>query len=155
MRIMDFLDQDAINVDLKAKTKPEVLEELVDMLVATGKIKDRRKTIQAVIAREKICTTGFENGVAIPHPREGDPEAIRELAAAFGRSMKGIEFDALDGQPVHIFFLLVAPSTSEHLRALARLARFLRDEDFRDALKEASTNRQVLKAVMDQEKKHG
>lgn len=154
MKIMDFLDQDAVKVDLKAKTRREVLAELVDMLVATGKIKDRRKTLQAVMAREKICTTGFENGVAIPHPREGDPEAIAQLAAAFGRSAEGIDFDALDGQPVHIFFLLIAPSTSEHLRALARLARLLKDEDFRDALKKAATIREVLKVIMDEEKKH-
>jgi len=85
VKISDFIEPGAIEINLKAKTKDEVLEELVDMVVTTGKVKDRDKILTAVIEREKLCSTGFENGVAIPHPRQGHPDVVEELIAGFGR----------------------------------------------------------------------
>ncbi|MCP4230149.1 MAG: PTS sugar transporter subunit IIA [bacterium] len=151
MKISDFVDPDAIEVNLKAKTKSEVLEELVESIVATGKVKDSDKILAAVIEREKLCSTGFENGVAIPHPRQGHPDVVEELVAGFGRAGDGIDFDALDGEPVYLFFLLCAPSDSEHLKALAKLSRFLKKKSCRERLMAAQSPEDILTIIEEEE----
>ncbi len=151
MKISDFIAPDAIEINLKAKNKDEVLEELVDLVVETGKVKDRDKILTAVIEREKLCSTGFENGVAIPHPRQGHPDVVDELVAAFGRVGDGIDFDALDGEPVYIFFLLCAPSDSEHLKALAKLSRFLKKKSCRERLMAAQSAEEILVIIEEEE----
>lgn len=151
MKISDFIDPDAIEINLKGKTKDEILEELVDLVVNSGKVNDKEKILTAVIEREKLCSTGFENGVAIPHPRQGHPDVVGELVAAFGRSSDGIDFDALDGEPVYIFFLLCAPSDSEHLKALAKLSRFLKKKSCRERLIAAQSPEEILTIIEEEE----
>jgi PTS system nitrogen regulatory IIA component len=151
VKITDFVAMDNMELDLKAKNKSQVLEELVNLAVATGYVKDKDEILRAVIERENLCSTGFENGVAIPHPRQGHPDVVENLVAVFGRSKDGIDFEALDGEPVYIFFLLCAPTDSEHLKALAKLSRFLKKKAFRERLIAAQTPDDVWQILLEEE----
>lgn len=150
--IEKFIEPRNVRLELKAKDKTAVLEELVDVLVDSGSVVDKKKVLTAVLAREKLCSTGFEQGVAIPHPRQGDSTAIKKLVAAIGISKEGIDFDSLDGSPVKIFILLCAPNDQEHLRALARLARLLKDDNVREGILKAKTAEEIVDWLIEQEK---
>jgi fructose-specific phosphotransferase system IIA component len=151
MRISDHISDQTIKLDLVSKTKDDVIVELVDLILKSNEITNREQILKAVIEREKLCSTGFEHGVAIPHPRQGQPGVVNKLVVALGRSKEGIDFEALDGELVHLFFLLAAPNDQEHLRALARLSRMLKDEDFRAKLMSAKTPADVKKIIEDRE----
>ncbi|UCH77796.1 MAG: PTS sugar transporter subunit IIA [Candidatus Coatesbacteria bacterium] len=138
-------------MELVAEDKEGVLRGLVALAARTGKITDELAILKAVRERENLCSTGFENGAAIPHPRQGHPDIVKELVAVFGRSPKGIDFEALDEKPVHLFFLLCAPTDSEHLRALAKLSRFLKKEPVRKKLLEAQTADDVMAVIAEEE----
>lgn len=151
MKISEFVDPKAISLKLEARDKEGVLRELVALVAKTGKIGDELAILKAVRERENLCSTGFENGAAIPHPRQGHPEIVKELVAAFGRSTEGVEFEALDEKPVHLFFLLCAPTDSEHLRALAKLSRFLKKENVRKKLLDAKSTDDILAVIKEEE----
>jgi fructose-specific phosphotransferase system IIA component len=151
VKISDFVDAKAVKLELEAKDKEGVLRELVALVAETGKISDELAILKAVRERENLCSTGFENGAAIPHPRQGHPEIVKELVAAFGRSGAGVDFEALDEKPVHLFFLLCAPTDSEHLRALAKLSRFLKKETVRKKLLDAKTKDDLLNVIKEEE----
>lgn len=108
MRILDFLSEKAISADLKSQDKKGVIRELTDLLVSAGELKPKIEddVIKVLFNREALGSTGIGQGVAIPH---GKCEFTKELVAALGISKKGINFDSLDGEPAHIFFLLLAP----------------------------------------------
>lgn len=152
MNIMSFLDERAVSVDVKAhQSKDEVIRELVELLVKSGAIKEREvnKLVQILLKRESLGSTGIGQGVAIPH---GKSDAVTRLVGAFGISRTGVNFDALDGEPAHLFFLLVAPedSAGPHLKALARISRLLKDKHFRDTLRAAKDARTVV-TIIDEE----
>lgn len=149
--IEEFLRTDNVILDLKSQTKDEVLEELVDKLVTSGYILDKKKVLSAVRAREKLCSTGFEKGIAIPHPRQGTPTAVKELVAAIGISKNGIDFAALDKSPVNIFILLCAQNDQQHLRALARLARILKNPEIRDRILAAVSKQGIVDIIVEEE----
>jgi fructose-specific phosphotransferase system IIA component len=138
-------------MSLVSKNKEEVLDEMVELISRTNKIKEIDKIKEAVRDRENLCSTGFESGVAIPHPRQGQPDIVEDVVVAFGRSDDGIDFDALDGQPVYLFFMLAAPDDQKHLRVLARLSRMLKDEEFRLKLLEVDTPSEVLNILKERE----
>ncbi|MCP4649872.1 MAG: PTS sugar transporter subunit IIA [PVC group bacterium] len=146
MKIMDFLSEKALCADLKATTKKEIIEELVSSLVDAQIIKDKSKLIKILLERESLGSTGIGQGVAIPH---GKSESVKKLVAAFGLSKNGVNFDSLDGEPVYIFFLLVAPedSAGPHLKALARISRLLKDKYFRDTLRSAKDEKMLAKII--------
>jgi PTS system nitrogen regulatory IIA component len=151
MKIMDFLGAEAINTGLQATTKKQVLEELLDALVKQGKVTDRKKMLEVLLEREELGSTGIGQGIAIPH---GKSDAVGELAASFALSRKGVAFEALDGEPVHIFFMLVAPegSAGTHLKALARISGLLKDKFFRKSLLAAETREDVVRIIQEEEK---
>ncbi|MCM8781674.1 MAG: PTS sugar transporter subunit IIA [Candidatus Omnitrophica bacterium] len=154
MKIMDFLNEKAISANLRAQDKGGVIRELVDLLFKAGAIKDREELIHALLAREALGSTGIGQGIGIPH---GKSSKVKELVAAFGLSRKGVNFDSLDGEPVYIFFLLVAPeeASGPHLKALARISRLLKDKYFRDLLKEAKDEKEIIRIIKEEdEKKH-
>jgi len=153
MKLADLLSRKAIKIPLKGKNKTADIEELVDVLIDSGDIADRRTAVEAILKREALMSTGIGNGIAIPH---GKADGVRELVLAFGLSPKGIEFDSLDGQPVHLCFLLLAAEnvSGPHVRALARISRLLQHQEFRQALLRCKTPEQVVKAIADEEKKH-
>ncbi len=148
MKIMDFLCAEAVSADLKSQTKREVIEELVDLLVDAGSVskKIRGKLIEVLMAREALGSTAIGQSIAIPH---GKCENVTTLTAALGVSKKGVDFDSLDGEPAHIFFLLVAPvdSAGPHLKALARISRLLKDKYFRDNLRNAKDVEDMLSLI--------
>ena len=153
MNIMSFLDERAVTIDLKAHAnKEEIIRELVDLLVKAGSIKERdgNKLVQILMKRESLGSTGIGQGVAIPH---GKADAVTALVGAFAVSRAGINFDSLDGEPVHLFFLLVAPedSAGPHLKALARISRLLKDKHFRDTLRHAKDEKALLKVIRDED----
>ncbi len=150
LKILDFLSVDAVVSELKATTKKGVLEELVGLLAKDGKVKDTPSTVEVLIEREKLGSTGIGQGIAIPHAKT---DQAHQVVAAFGLSRKGVQFDALDGEPVHIFFLLVAPpdAAALHLKALARISRLLKDKFFRQSLRETKTPAEIVKLIKDED----
>ncbi len=146
LSLVDYLPILAISVDLKSQTKKEVLKELVSILSAGHAINNPNKILEALLEREDLGSTGIGQGIAIPH---GKSEHLEKIVAALGISKKGIEFDALDGEPVHLFFLLVAPKDSAglHLKILAKISRLLKDKFFRQALRESRSPEEVLKQI--------
>jgi len=153
MRIIDFLSEKCININLKGRNKREVLEELVDLLVKAGEIEDKEEMVKVLLEREKLGSTGIGEGIGIPH---GKTKTVKKLVAAFGRSEKGIDFDSLDGEPAYLFFLMVAPqdSAGPHLKALARISRLLKEKDFREELMRAP-NPEVLFAAIRRKDEEG
>ncbi|MBU3758877.1 MAG: PTS sugar transporter subunit IIA [Candidatus Omnitrophica bacterium] len=154
MKIMDFLDKKAIKLDLQAAEKEDALKELVDLLAETQDIGDKKSILKALIERESLGSTGIGQGIAIPH---GKTDKVGELVAVLGISQKGVNFEALDGEPVYIFFLLVAPkdTAGPHLKALAQISRLLRDSYFCELLKRCRTAEEVYELIKrEEEKKH-
>ncbi|MCX8046732.1 MAG: fructose-specific PTS transporter subunit EIIC, partial [Anoxybacillus gonensis] len=150
MRITDLLTEDTIVLDLKARTKKEVIEELVDVLEKTGKLHNRQTFIEAIFAREAQSTTGIGEGIAIPHAKT---KAVRTPAVVFGRSKEGIDYDSLDGKRSHLFFMIAAPegANNTHLEALSRLSTLLMDASFRSKIENASTKQQIIQAIQEKE----
>ncbi len=146
MKIMDFLNEKAISADLKSNTKEGVIKELIGLLAEAQVIKDKEQLIKILLEREALGSTGIGQGVAIPH---GKSDTVKQLVAAFGLCPNGVNFDSLDGEPVYIFFLLVAPedSAGPHLKALARISRLLKDKYFRDTLRAAKDEKMILKII--------
>lgn len=132
-----------------AKTKAEALSELVDALNKGGLKLDSAKVIEVLQQREKLGSTGIGDGLAIPH---GKISSIDEIVVAFGRSKKGVDFDSLDGKPVHIFFLLLAPENSvgQHLKALAMISKMLKIPNFRQKLIETESKSELYKLIIEQ-----
>ncbi|KPK42323.1 MAG: PTS fructose transporter subunit IIA [Omnitrophica WOR_2 bacterium SM23_29] len=152
MRIIDFLDPKAVSANLQATDKEGAIKELVDLLYRAGSIKDKEKLLKILVSREALGSTGIGQGVGIPH---GKCDGVKELVAAFGLSQKGVNFDSLDGEPVYIFFLLVAPedSAGPHLKALARISRILKDKIFRETLKQCKDEKTILKLIEEEDSK--
>jgi len=151
MKILDFLCREAIVTDLESQTKKEVITELVGLLAKAKKVKDVGEVVKIIMEREQLGSTGIGQGVAIPH---GKTETVNEIVAAFGISKKGIEFDALDGEPVYLVFLLLAPAEAAgtHLKALAKISRLLKDKFFRQTLKEATSPEEVVRIISEEDK---
>jgi nitrogen PTS system EIIA component len=151
MQILDFLSVDSVKLSMESKNKKDAIKELVEVLVKSGKVKDRKKMIQTLMEREELGSTGIGQGIAIPH---GKSDTVSDLAAAFGVSADGVSFDSLDGEPVNIFFLLVAPegAAGAHLKALARISSLLKDKYFRKSLLSAQSPEEVIKIIQEEEK---
>jgi len=141
------LSVETISLDLKSTTKAEVLEELVDLLARSGRIKDRAAVLKVVTDREKRMSTGMQNGVAIPH---GKTDSVDGLVAAFGISRKGIEFGGLDNIPSQFFVMTVSPDsrTGPHIQFLAEISRPLNDGAVRQKLLDAKTPEEVLSLLV-------
>jgi fructose-specific phosphotransferase system IIA component len=138
-------------MNLRAKNKREVLEELLDLLVKAGKVKDKQAALAKMIEREEILSTGIGHGVAIPH---AITDAVNDILAVFGRSKEGIDYDALDGQPVYLFFLLLSDeksSSTPRIKILARISRLLKQEYVRETLKKLDSPEEVLELIRKEE----
>jgi mannitol/fructose-specific phosphotransferase system IIA component (Ntr-type) len=150
MRMSDFVVREAIIPDLKATTKEGVIREMVESLRAAGQFKtgDPEDTIKAILKRELLGSTGIGRGVAIPHTKH---TSVERLVGTVALSRPGVVFDSLDGEPVHVFVLLVSPQDrpGDHLRALENVSRTLRDDGFVRALRSATTREQIW-ALLDE-----
>lgn len=152
MKIMDFLNKKAVTVNLKATDKEGTIRELVDLLVKAEEIKNKEDLVKALLSREALGSTGIGQGIGIPHAKSAN---VKELVAAFGVSQKGVNFDSLDGDPVYIFFLLIAPeeSAGPHLKALARISRMLKDKFFRELLRKSKDEKDILRIIQEEDSK--
>ncbi|MDD4240812.1 MAG: PTS sugar transporter subunit IIA [Smithellaceae bacterium] len=150
MRLDQIFKSEFLSENLTANTKADVLAELINVLIASGLTIDRVKAIDVLQQREKLGSTGIGDGVAIPHGKVSD---LQDLVVAFGRSKTGIAFDAIDGKPVHLFFLLLAPenSTGQHLKALAKISKMLKTPNFRKKLLDAKSKSDLYKAIVEQD----
>ena len=146
MKLSDILDQNNIITAIKASNKNGVIEELVEVMVENHSYLQKDELIKVLLERERLGSTGIGDGVAIPH---GKFPGISEPIISFGNSEKALDFDTMDGQPAHLFFLLVAPedSASIHLKALARIAKILKNDSFRKQLMEASTREEIYQVI--------
>lgn len=146
MRIIDLLDARSIQLSGKAKSKNEVIETMINLMVKSGKISDTEKYKKGVYAREAEGTTGIGDGIAIPHCKS---DAVKTPGLSAMVLKEGAEFDSLDGQPVHLVFLIAAPDTKEniHVDVLSKLSEMLMDEEFTEALKNADSVENFLKIV--------
>lgn len=133
MKILDIMTEKSIIPDLRGRTKKEVLEELIDGLLEGKPQLDRDRLLGVLLERERLGSTGIGDGIAIPHGKLKD---LDRLVLSFGRSTQGVDFESMDGKPVHLFFLLVAPESCAgiHLRALAKIARLLKNGAVRKKL---------------------
>lgn len=149
MRILDILPKHAIIPDLEGRTKRQVLEELIETLLGEIPGLDRDRLMAVLLERERLGSTGIGDGIAIPHGKIKD---IDRLLLSFGKSNRGVDFESMDGKPVHLLFLLVAPEncTGIHLRALARIARMLKNAPVRKRLVSVTTQDEIY-AVIQQE----
>lgn len=150
MLLSELLTPERVRVALDASTKDGVLEELVGVLRDTGAVGDADGVLRAVRQREEVLSTGIGSGVAIPH---GKSDGVAGLAMAAGVAPRPIDFDALDGQPVSLFFLLVGPEAAAgaHVKALSRIARLVRREAFRERLSSASSAEEFLAVLAEAE----
>ena len=152
MKIHEVLDKKAIKIGLEATDKESVLKELVAVLSTVRNIGDQKAIVKALIERENLGSTGIGQGIAIPH---GKTDKVSELIAVMGVSRKGVNFDALDGELVYIFFLLVTPkdASGPHLKALAQISRLLRDSYFCELIRRCKTPEEVHALIKDEEEK--
>jgi PTS system nitrogen regulatory IIA component len=149
MKILDILAVDSIIPELKGRTKKLVLEELIDAAKQNKSDIDSDRLMKVLLERERLGSTGIGDGIAIPHGKLKD---IGNLVLSFGRSIEGIDFESMDGKPVHLFFLLVAPEACAgiHLRALAKIARLLKNGTVRKRLAKVD-NREDIFSIIQQE----
>ena len=142
MKILDILDKLMIVSRLTSSDKAGVLRELVRVLAQVEKEVDEEKMLEILLERESLGSTGIGEGVAIPHGKSKD---VKKLLASFGRSLRGVDFQSMDGKPAHLFFLLVAPENSAriHLKALVRISRLMKDQTFRKRLMEAHSSEEI------------
>lgn len=145
MKLLDFVVPDSIIVELKATGKEEAIREMVASLQATGQLDDDvvESVIRAILDREELGSTGIGMGVAVPHTRH---QSLQRLVGTVALSTDGVDFAALDGDPVDIFFLLVSPQNQpgDHLRALENISRHLKDDRFVNFLRQAKTRQDIV-----------
>jgi fructose-specific phosphotransferase system IIA component len=143
MALADLISPEVVKVPLAAKTKPEVIRELVQLLLDAGKIPEFHTVHDALLAREALGSTGLEQGIAVPHAKT---KAVPSLTVAIGIAPQGIDFQSVDGKPSNLFFLLLAPpdQSGPHIQALAEIARLSKSQTFLRLLGSAATPREVV-----------
>ncbi|MBC8293937.1 MAG: PTS sugar transporter subunit IIA [Proteobacteria bacterium] len=150
MKTRDILDPRRITLKLEGKTKREILGQLADMVGETHSAIDPERVAEVLVEREQASSTAIADGIAIPH---GKVAMSEEVVACLGLSGDGLDFDSVDSQPTHIFFVLVSPEAhpSLHLRWLAHLAHLLTDEQFRHELLACSDVDEVMATISEAE----
>ncbi|HWR11823.1 MAG TPA: PTS sugar transporter subunit IIA [Rectinemataceae bacterium] len=143
MDLKTVLSSELIALNLAGTTKDEIIDELIDVAMKSGKVKDREQAKASVLERETRMSTGMKHGIAIPH---GKTSAVSELVACVGVSDKEVDFDALDRKGCKIFIMTLSPpeKTGPHLQFLAEVSMLFRSEEKRQAILKAATSQEVL-----------
>ncbi|WP_280770020.1 PTS fructose transporter subunit IIABC [Salipaludibacillus daqingensis] len=151
MKITELLTKKTMILDLVSTTKADVIEELATKLDKAGKLKNKQSFMEEIHHRESQSSTGIGDGIAIPHAKSA---SVTEPTIVFGRSKAGVDYDALDGEKSHLFFMIAASDGANdiHLQTLSRLSTLLMDENFRQTLMQARSEEEILKAVDQKEK---
>ncbi|HKZ22613.1 MAG TPA: PTS sugar transporter subunit IIA [candidate division Zixibacteria bacterium] len=146
MKLSKFTEESLINFNLRGTSKNEIINELVDLAAKSKLVKDRDELYQAVVEREKLVTTGVGYGVAFPHAKT---KAVKGILIAFGRSQAGVDFEAMDKKPVHLFFLIAAPEDAigAHLNVMARLSYIMKSEKVREKLMQTQSPKELLEII--------
>jgi fructose-specific phosphotransferase system IIA component len=146
MKLTDFITPAHVKVGLEAQNKDEAIEELVELLSESCELCDADKIYEAVMSRERDGSTGLEKGIAIPHAK---CEAVDGLSIVVGISKQGIDFEAQDGKPSQLFFLMVAPKTESgpHVQAIAKIVKMIKIDQFRERLLRAETPAKVIEVI--------
>ena len=153
LEINDVLKKESVIPNLYSKTKSEVIRELSDKVATIYPNFNRENLISVLLEREKLCSTAVDEGVAIPH---GKMSGISSIIVAFGRSIEGIDFESLDGNPTHLFILLIAPENSSgvHLKLLARISRIFKNPDFRSRITKAGSQDEIYELILQEDAKN-
>jgi PTS system nitrogen regulatory IIA component len=140
------LSRETVALNLRGDSKDAIIEELVDLLANSGRLKDRKAALKAIQERERKMSTGLQNGIAIPH---GKTDSVECLVAALGLKPDGVDFASLDGQPAQIILMTLSPAsrTGPHIQFLADISRTLHDPAIRQRVLEAKTEEEVLELV--------
>jgi PTS system nitrogen regulatory IIA component len=151
--IGDLLQDDLVIEEIKATDKIGVIREFAGILQATGRVTDAEALVRVLLERESLGSTGIGDGVAIPH---GKLSFISNMVVAFGRSSRGVDFQSLDAKPVYLFFLLVTPDNKpgDHLKALARISRILKNPVLRENLKRTSDRQELKRLIYEEDSKY-
>jgi len=149
MNLMDILEPECIIAPLQSIEKQDVINELIDQLDAQGQVSDAQSLKDAVWSREQTRTTGIGHGLAIPH---GKCASLKGQALAIGKPAEPIDFEAIDGQPVHLIVLLASPpdKTKDHIEALAHISRMMNDSGFREDIYNSSSPEDIFALVSKQ-----
>jgi mannitol/fructose-specific phosphotransferase system IIA component (Ntr-type) len=154
LAISELLAPTAINLDLKSADRESVLGELVNQIPQLADQPQARQTLLlALREREQLHSTGIGDGIALPHARNALVGLVDHPIIVFGRHPQGVAYDSIDSVPARLFFLLIAPTVTQHLSVLARLSRLLRDPRLRQALLAAQKPEQVLELIREAEEK--
>ena len=147
MRFSEIFKPQFIIPNLKASDKKGVLEELSKIIAEQDSSLNKGALLQVLLERERLGSTGIGDGVALPH---GKIKGLDKLLVSFGRSMRGLNFDSIDGKPAYLFFLLIAPENSAgvHLKSLARISRMLKNGNFRRLLMEAKSSKEIYDIII-------
>jgi len=145
--VSSLLHPDMVQVPLDARTKRSVLESLVEVAGRTWQIWEPAAVLRAIQEREEVLSTAYENGIAIPHPRNPLPDALGESLIAFGRTLSGIPFGAPKRRLTNLFFLVLSRDSRTHLQVLARLGRLMQLPNFPEALREADTSKAAYETI--------
>lgn len=150
MKLLDIISPDCIKAPLATGDKQGVIGELVDVLAAVGRVRDAKGLKDAVWAREQTRTTGIGNGLAIPH---GKCAGVEQIAVAIGKPSAPMDFQAIDNKPVRLIVLLASPpdKTSDHIQALAHIARLMTMDQFREQVYAATSAAQIFELLRSQE----
>lgn len=142
-KLVEKFDPACVKLELDSRKKKDVIKELIELLDATGKVKDTERLFHQLMEREKLSSTGVGHGIALPHRLSA---TVDKTTIACGLSRKGIDFGAVDRKRVHLVFLIVGPLSAprEHLVILSKLSRLLNDSDFRDRLLSAKTPEELI-----------
>ena len=148
MFLGSLMEERLINCELVAKTKDGIIEEMANLFIPSGIVTDKEDFCSAIKRREEIESTAIGGGVAIPHGRS---DSVTRLKVAFGRSKRGVNFNAMDRKPVNIIFMIAAPlnARKEYLQAVAKIARLLKSRVMREALLSAETPGNIMKVISD------
>jgi nitrogen PTS system EIIA component len=152
VKLSDILRESCVIADIKGVTKREILSEMVETLKKAKLIDDIDSVVEIIMERESLGSTGIGDGVAIPH---GKMKKLSTILCAAGRSKEGVNFDAVDRQPVHIFFLVLAPedSASLHLKVLSRISKVLRDQSFRKKILKLTDAHDIYTSIIEADDK--
>ena len=146
MKNSNLFSENCINLNLKGSTKSEIIDELVEMLNAAGKLNDKEEYKKQILKRESQSSTGLEEGIAIPHAKTA---AVKIPSIAFGLSKNGVDYESLDGEPSKLFFMIAAPANASdtHIEILSKLTTMLLDDDIRERLLEVKTPQEVIEIL--------
>jgi fructose-specific phosphotransferase system IIA component len=153
MKLKDILSEDRIKIPLENTGKEKIIEEMVELIDKSRKVRNKSQILKAVLDREAVMSTGVGDEVAIPH---GKADGIEDIVAALGITKEPVDFKSLDKKPVKLIWLLVGPQdkTGPHLKALSRISRLMHKKDFRERLIKSKTPKEMIDAIVSEEEKY-